>query len=202
MLGNQLEAPVIVPQIVDGFSYNTMLYWLSNRFGPNALAQLDILRRAVNYRARWFVIPDDIAQPIGPYDTLYYQINVADGSYFWGHMFSAISATGPDDAPVEVAASDLLLQAVDSCTGIPLFQDFANGGACHSNYSSRILPVILSQPRLILEPGLCNIQIANRTPNTIFCQWLLHFAEPCKIITEEDRQKEWALIAHAQRGRA
>ncbi len=35
-----LETPVIVPQIVDGFSYNTMLYWLSNRYAPNALAQL------------------------------------------------------------------------------------------------------------------------------------------------------------------
>lgn len=193
---------VIVPQIVDGFSYNTMLYWLANRFAPNALAQLDILRRAVNYRARWFVVPDDIDQPIGPYDTLYYQINVADGSYLWGHMFSSISATDPDDAPVATAASDLLLQAVDSCTGIPLFQDFANGGGSHSDFSARVVPIILSQPRLILEPGLVNIQIANRTPNTITCQWLLHFAEPCKIITEEDRQKEWALMAAAQRGRA
>ncbi len=191
---------LILPQIVDGFSYNTMMMWLPNRYAPNVLAQLDVLRRAANYRARWFTVPDDIDNPISPYDTLYYQINVAAGSYCFGYMFSAISATDPDDAPTEAAASDLLIQAVDSCTGIPLFQDFANGGGAHSDFSARFLPILLTQPRLILEPGLVNIQIANRTPNTITCQLLMHFAEPCKMITEEDRQRTWQLTAASQRG--
>lgn len=195
-----MSGTIVVPQVVDGFSYNTMLYWLPNRYGPNALAQLDILRRAANYRARWFVVPDDIDQPVTPYDTLYYQINVAAGSYLWGYQFSSISATDPDDSPIATTATDLLIEAVDSCTGIPLFQDFASGGGCHSDFTSRVVPILLTQPRLILEPGLVNVQIANRTANTITCQLLLHFAEPCKIITEEDRQKEWTLIAAAQRG--
>ncbi len=43
-------------QVVDGFSYNTMLLWQYGRFFPNALAQLDVLRRAVNYRTRWWVM--------------------------------------------------------------------------------------------------------------------------------------------------
>jgi hypothetical protein len=182
----------MLKQVVDGFSYNTMLLWLWNRFFPNALAQLDVLRRAANYRTRWWVIPDDIDQPIQPYDTLYFQCEVSAGSYLWGYSFASISATDPSDTPVATTASDILLQAVDSCTGIPLFQDFANGGGCHSDFSARMLPILLSQPRLILEPGLVNVEMANRTPNTIFCQWLMHYAESCKLINEETRQRDWA----------
>ncbi len=182
----------MLPQVVDGFSYNTMLLWLYNRFFPNALAQLDVLRRAVNYRTRWWVIPDDIDQPIQPYDTLYFQCEVSSGSYLWGGGFSSVSATTPAGAPTETTASDILIQVVDSCTGIPLFQDFANAGGFHSNFSARMLPqFILSQPRLILEPGLVNVEISNRTPNTIHCQLLIHFAESCKLINEETRQKDW-----------
>ena len=193
----------MLKQVVDGFSYNTMLLYLQERFFPNALAQLDTLRRAANYRARWFVVPDDIDQPIQPYDTLYYQIAVAGRSYLWGYQFSSISATAPEggeQVPVATTAADILIQAVDSCTGIPLFQDFANGGGLHSDFTARCVPILLSQPRLILEPGLVNVQISNRTANTITCQLLLHFAEPCKVITEEDRIKEWGLIQASQRG--
>jgi hypothetical protein len=50
---------------------------------------------------------------------------------------------------------------------------------------------VLSQPRLILNPGLVNVEIANKTPNTITCQLILHFAIPCRIITEEERNREW-----------
>jgi hypothetical protein len=183
----------MLKQIVDGFSYNTELKFLPNRFYPHALAQLDVLRRAANYRARWFVIPDDIGQPIQPYDTYYYQIAVAGRSYLWGYQFSSISATTTEDGeqvPAETTATDILIQAVDSCTGIPLFQDFACGGGLHATFASRCVPILLTQPRLILEPGLVNVQLSNRTPNTVTCQLLLHFAEPCKVITEEDRQME------------
>lgn len=187
----QPEQTVVLPQVVDGFTYNTQLLYLPNRYFPNALAQLDILRRAANYRPRWFCVPEDIGQPIQPYDTYYYQIEVAADSYLWGYSFASVSALNPAGAPAETTAADLLIQAVDSCTGVPLFQDFANGGGNHSNFSSRANPILLTQPRLILNPGLVNVEISNRTANTITCQFLLHFAEPCRIITEEDRERSW-----------
>ncbi len=192
----QPEQTIVLAQVVDGFTFNTQLLYLPCRYFPNALAQMDILRRAANYRPRWFVVPDDIDQPIQPYDTLYYQIEMAANSYLWGYSFCSVSATAPSGGgpePTETTAADLLIQAVDSCTGVPLFQDFANGGGNHSNFTSRANPIILSQPRLILNPGLVNVEISNRTPNTITCQWLLHFAEPCRIITEEDRERSWQL---------
>ncbi len=186
--------PIVLEQVVDGFSYNTNLLYLPNRYFPHALAQLDILRRAANRRPRWFTIPDAIDQPIQPYDTLYFQINVFPESYLWGYMFTSLSAIGPDDRPAEHTPSDILIQAVDSCSGIPLFQDFANGGGCHSNFTARCLPILLTQPRLILEPGLVNVQLSNRTPNAITCQLLLHFAVPCRIITEENREQELGYV--------
>jgi hypothetical protein len=183
----------IIPlkQIVDGFSYNASMKYLPNRFFPNALAQLDILRRAANYRPRWWAIPDT-PNAVQPYDTFYMQCEVADGSYLWGYNFCTLLAISPADASVPVAPTDLCIQAVDSCTGIPLFQDYANGGAMTINGNSRMYPILLTQPRLILEPGLVNVSIANRTANTIVCQLLLHFAEPCQTICEEERQNEWA----------
>jgi len=85
------DKPVFVPQIVDGFSYNASMLWSPGRFFPNALAQLDILRRAANYRPRWWTIPENIlASPIAPYDTLYYQLNVPDGTYLWGYNYNGL----------------------------------------------------------------------------------------------------------------
>ena len=185
-------------QVVDGFSYNTMLLWQPCRYFPNALAQLDVLRRAVNYRTRWWVIPDDIDQPIQPYDTLYFQCAVSGGSYLWSYGFTTTSATNPSGSPVATTASDILVQVVDACSGIPLFQDFVNGGGAQSNFSARMLPILLSQPRLILEPGLVNVEISNRTANTITCQLLLHFAESCKLIDEDTRQRDWKNAIAAQ----
>lgn len=186
----QPEETVLLAQVVDAFTYNTQLLYLPNRFFPNALAQLDILRRAANYRPRWWVIPDDIDQPIQPYDTLYFQVEVPANSYLWGYSFTSVSAVSPADAPIATTASDLLIQVVDSCTGVPLGQDFQNGGGNSSDFDARCLPILLN-PRLILAPGLVNVEISNRTPNTITCQLLLHFAEPCKIITEQQREQEW-----------
>lgn len=179
---------LVIPQKVDGFSYNTELLYLPERYFPDALAEMDVLRRANNYRPRWFTIPDDIGIPVQPYDTYYYQVEVADGSYCWGYTFASISAIPPGGGSTATTASDICIQATDSCTGIPLFQDFANGFGCRSNFTSRAVPIILSKPRLILSPGLVNVEIANRTPNQITCQLLLLFAEPCKLIEEIMRE--------------
>ena len=63
----------MLKQVVDGFSYNTMLLWQYCRFFPNALAQLDVLRRAVNYRTRWWCIPDDFSVTL--YDPNMHQLS-------------------------------------------------------------------------------------------------------------------------------
>jgi hypothetical protein len=192
---------ITVPQIVDGFSYNTCLQYLPNRYWPHALQQLDTLRRAVGYRVRWMVIPDDIGEPIQPFDTYYFQGAVSGGSYLYGYMFASISAVGPNPdnpggalIPVATTAADLNVNVTDSCTEVPLFLDLAAGGGLHSNFTARGLPVLLTKPRLILDPGLVNVEVANHTANTITAQLVLFFAESCKLITEETREADWDVV--------
>lgn len=185
-----MSSTLIIPQKVDGFSYNTQLLYLPQRYFVNALAEYDILRRANNYRPRWFTIPDDIGLPVQPFDTYYYQDEVSDGSYLVGYQFASVSATAPNNTPAATTASDICVQATDNCTGLPLFQDFANGNGCSSNFTARMGWIMLSRPRLILSPGQFNVEIANRTANTINCQLLMLFAEPCRLIDEAMLERE------------
>lgn len=179
---------------VDGFMYNTSLLLLPNRFFPFALGELEVLRRANNYRARWYCVPDDMegnptpttpigTQPIAAYDTFQFQISVSPASYLWGMMFASLTGGS--------LATDLQLSIVDSCTGIPLFNDFASGSVASPRSTiqgvtrnSKALPVPLSKPRLILAPGLVNVEIANTTNAARQCQLVLMFAEPCHVLQD------------------
>lgn len=162
-----------LPNIIDGFSINSALLYLPKRFWPNALAQLDVIRRAANLRPRWVVVPDDFNQPIAAYDTLQYQLQVVPGSYLWAFNFTVLDGE----------TNDLWIQVTDSCTEIPLGSDFQAGSAFRPSGASALWPRLLGQPRLILEPGLVNVEIANTTGESRTCQLLLHFAEPCQEIT-------------------
>lgn len=162
--------------VVDGFMYNSSLLLLPNRFGPMALEQMELLRRANNLRARWWIAPDPEGDPIAAYDTFQYQCEVAAGTWLWAYMFSAQTPGA--------LSTDLLVSVTDSCTGVPLFNDFANCGVVNSNGNSKMLPVILTQPRVFLQPALVNVEIANRTSADRLCQLLLMFAEPCLVFQD------------------
>ena len=165
----------MLPNIIDGFSLNAALLSLPKRFFPNALAQLDVLRRAANYRPRWYCVPDDFSNPIPAYDTLQYQLQVAPGSYLWATNWTVLDGEN----------SDLWIQITDSCTEIPLGSDFQCGAAFRPTGATQLWPRIFGQPRLILEPGLINVEIANTQSSSRQCQLLLHFAEPCLEIEDQ-----------------
>jgi len=139
------------------------------------------------------VIPDDL-ESIAAFDTFYYQVRTVGGAYLWGYRFSNVTPGGG-------APTDALIQATDSCSGVPLFQDYISGGGATVNqlntpdFGARVNPILLSQPRLILEEGLVNVEIANKSAAALTCQLLLMFAEPCRLITEESREREWAILA-------
>ena len=183
-----------LPQILDGFSYNDQLIYQPNRYWPLALAELDTLRRAANLRPREWCVPDNFNQPIAGFDTFYYQISINGGSYLWGYNFVTLSAIAPGGAPAVTTATDMLIQLTDSCTEVPIFQDFASGGGCSTSGNARCFPILLTKPRLILDPGLINVEIANRTPNAIVCQLRLRFAENCKIADECSRERVWKFM--------
>lgn len=173
--------------VLDGFSLNLNIRYLPYHYTAACLSQSEVLRRANLYRARWVAMPDDLNTPIPAYDTFEGQIKVVPGAYLWGFQCNQFNA-----AFALVAAADAIVQVTDACTGIPLFSDYAAGSG-FSNFSAAagtdarggIAPHLLTQPRLIMEPGLLNVEIANRATTALRCQLLLFFAEPCVVIGDE-----------------
>ncbi len=113
--------PFELDQIVDGFSYNLNCRDLPYRYSVSAIKQLDILRRANNYRPREYVIPDSFNVPIPPYLQVEYQLRVTPGSFIWAVLATSFNPT--TFAPVN--AGNVLVQITDSCTGVKFFNDFA-----------------------------------------------------------------------------
>jgi hypothetical protein len=175
----------MLKQILDGFSYNPNLLYLPCRFWPNALAQLDPLRRAKNYRPRWIVVPES-GEAIDAYDTFFFQFQVPEGCILWGYNFNSAGVARLDRPP-----ANFNLKLTDSCTGVQLFQDYANGGGLSAgvgggsaNSNTKCVPILLSQPRVIIGSGKIDAAIENSSTAAATCQWLLHFAEPCAMIDE------------------
>lgn len=173
--------------VLDGFSLNLNIRYLPYHYTAACLSQSEVLRRANLYRARWVVMPDDLNTPIPAYDTFEGQIKVVPGAYLWGFQVNQFEA----GTFILVNPTDTIIQVTDACTGVPLFSDYASG-AGFTNFSAAaadahggIAPHLLTQPRLIMEPGLLNVEIANRAVTTLRCQLLLFFAEPCVVIEDE-----------------
>lgn len=176
-----------IPQ--DGFTLNPATRLLPNRYMAGALGQMDVLRRANSYRPRWFLVPDDINQPLQPYSTIEYQISVSGGAYLWGLRFIQLNA-----ASVEVAPTGVVFQITEACNGLALFDDFVSGSA-FSTFQAAALPrgmeavYPIVQPRLFLEPGNVNVEMCNLGAAVQNCQLLLLFAEPITLVTENQAQQ-------------
>ena len=170
----------------DGFAFNPA-YWLNPySYSAGALAQMEVLRRAATYRPRWYMVPDEINQPVPAYTTLEYGIKVTAGSYLWGWRFLQLNSR----TWAQAAATGVVVQITEVCTGIPLMREFTEGSAfAQWNASPQargiILPSILTQPRLFLEPGDITVEICNLGSSPVDCCLLLHFAEPCELIEGE-----------------
>ncbi len=178
----QTRAIQPLPSIIDGFTLNPSIRYRPGWYTPSALGSLDVLRRANTYRPKWYIIPDDEHATIPAYQTLEYQFRVTPRSYVWGFILNQFSA-----AFAPVAATDVWLQITDTCNGIPLFLDFASGHGFQTNQATptdqrnAMLPYLLTQPRLILEPGLLNVELANTAAVAIRPQLLIFTAEPCEV---------------------
>jgi len=181
---NPLTMPDDTP-LMDGFAYNPAVRYTPHNYYPIALAQMELLRRANLLRPRWFVLPDDEQTPIAAYQTMEYQVSVTPGSYLW-----AISCVTYNASYVPVAASNILIQVTDSCTGIPTFSDFVTTRGMSQQPSAPVnplgypIPMLFTAPRLILEPGLVTVEVANRSADEVITQIVLYFAEPCLMTGE------------------
>jgi hypothetical protein len=173
--------------VLDGFALNLNIRYLPYHYFAACLTQSEVLRRANLYRARWVVMPDDMNTPIPAYDTFEGQIKVQPGAYLWGFQVIQFET---DAVFVVVDAANVIIQVTDACTGIPLFSDYTAGSgfspfsAAAADARGGVAPHLLTQPRLIMEPGLLNVEIANRAVTTLRCQLLLCFSEPCVVLDD------------------
>lgn len=168
----------------DGFVLNPSIRLWPYNYVAGALAQMDTLRRAATYRPRIYSVPDDYSQPLAGYETLEYQIKVAEGSYIWGMMFRQFTAEYAQADPTRI-----VIQLSDACTGIPFYSEFsqAQGLAFYnaSPLASGIaMPHILTQPRIVLAPGDVNVEMCNVDADPHSCQLLIFTAEPCEMVRE------------------
>jgi hypothetical protein len=173
---------LVLPPIIDAFTLNPAIRHRPGWYQPYALAALDVLRRANTYRPKQYVLPDDYNQPIPAYQTMNYQVRVAPKSYIWALLCNQFSAGFVFQTP-----SDVWVQITDSCTGVSFFSDFVHGTAFQglqnvaTDQRNAMLPHLLTQPRLILEPGLVAVDIANTAAVAARVQLVLFVAEPCGV---------------------
>jgi hypothetical protein len=185
-----LEAPLL-----DGFILSASQLYLPIIYRASALAQMEVLRRSRGYRTRWYLVPDDLQDPIPAYSQVELQINVPPGSYLWGLAF-----TIPERLNDSLVNTVCHVQITDACTETAIFSDYVmeqnvvslipgNGGQNRRN------PMILAQPALIGQPGLVDVEIFNGSTSgatppvgvSLNCQLALLFAEPC--VPPEEMQR-------------
>ncbi len=188
MMPTCTTGPFELEQIVDAFSYNLNYRDLPYRYSVSTIKQMEVLRRANNYRPREYVVPDPFNVPIPPYLQVEYQLRVTPGSFIW-----AVLATSflPEEHYAPINAGNVLVQITDSCTGVKFFNDFATcsafqapqmRAAADTNYG--IEPFILPEMRLIGKPGHVNVELANASGVNQYIQFVLFAAEPCEVMND------------------
>ena len=173
-----------LPSIIDAFTLNPALRMRPGYFMASAVASLDVLRRANTYRPKWYVIPDDEHSTIPAYQTLEYQLRVTPRSYVWALILNQFAVVQPF---AQMNADDVWVQITDTCNGIPFFSDFERGRAYQTlqatvtDQRNQMYPHLFTQPRLVLEPGLLAVELANTAAVAIRPQLVIFTAEPCEV---------------------
>lgn len=176
--------PGELPTIIDAFTLNPAIRYRPGYYIASALASMDVLRRANTYRPKWYVVPDEEHAVLPRYQTLQYQVRVTPRSYVWALLLNQYAVAIPQAI---TNADDVWVQITDACNGISFFSDFVRGRAFQTlqnvltDERNACLPHLLTQPRLILEPGLLAVEMANTSAADIRPQLIIFSAEPCEV---------------------
>lgn len=172
----------IIPQVVDGFTLDQGFTETPWTYPALVTGQLEVLRRAVNLRPRWYQFPT-VDPTVAAFPTLGLrgnfekQIRVEPGSWLWGY-----AATGTFSFSVW-----------EEETGRRFAFDFlraqnAVAGLMTGVPGVRSRMAVLGEPWVILEPGLLNVELyaVEPAPPAVTAQELvLWFAEPVCAVERE-----------------
>jgi hypothetical protein len=163
--------------VVDGFVNSASLLYLPTTYRASALAQMEVLRKAKGYRTRWYLVPEDLEEPVKAFSQLEYQVRLQPGSYVWGLTFSApFDETGLYAA---IPSKFITVRITDDCTETSFFSDYAKGVQLEPVPGTAKRHPMLITPRLVGEPGTLSVEIYNSADVDIRCQLAILVAEPC-----------------------
>ncbi len=169
----EYDAPVI-----DGFIHSTSLLLLPTSYRALQIAQMEVLRRAKGYTARWYTSPT--SQAIPAFYQRDYSFTIKPGSYLWGWYFSAIAN---QDQPI----TNIYLQITEQDTGLRLISDYITARCLTSQIAQPFgargvhrLPFLFAQPRMISGSGKMNVELYNSTASALQMQFIVFAAEPCQ----------------------
>lgn len=163
-----------VKDIVDGFVESASQLYQPINYRANALAQMEVLRRATAYRNRQYVVPRNTVL-VRAFNQVEQALSLQPGCYVWGLTFTIFTP--------EIDPGTLYVQITDACTEVPFFSDYALASclaATAASSTNRTVrnPVLLSQPRLVAEPGKLDVEIYNSNAVDVDCQLVILVAEP------------------------
>jgi len=156
--------------INDAFTQTTTLRLLPTQYRAHQLAQMETLRLAGAYKARYYNAPDPLVEPIAPFSQVETQIRAVPGTCVWG--ISCFSSAGSNNL--------VKVQVTDSVTEIPLFSDYIQMALMNQQSGIRF-PLLIAQPRVLVEPGQINVEVYNDTADNVTVQWVLYCAEPVLV---------------------
>lgn len=163
-------------QLVDGFVYSASMLYLPTTYRASALANMEVLRKARGYRTRWYIVPEDLENPVPAFSQVEYQVAVQVGSYVWGVTFSApFNDTGEGSTDSKF----IYLQVTDACTETPFFSDYPKGVQFEPVTGAARRHPTLIMPRIVGAPGTLDVELYNSASVDIRCQLALLVAEPC-----------------------
>lgn len=161
--------------MIDGFTLNSNILQLPERFPAMALSRLDFLRENQSaWRPRIFPIPDDRGIVLDAYGGQHIQqFHIRPGSIVWGLHLAMLTPGG--------VLNDVVIQVSFDDENTTLFRYPVYGSALAANGTSGVRPVLLAEPKEIRGTGAVSVVIANRADASRQAELILCCAEPWRV---------------------
>lgn len=169
--------------IADGFTLHPGMIEAPGRYEPMAIAQLELLRKSRTYRPYWVRLPENYQQ-VPAYGSWSYQAHLKPGSWLYGLQLTVLDIVG---APVLSMNSPVLsVQITETYSGAQIFSEHSRTqplcNQCWFGDPSRLQFFLLSEPKVVIDPGDLDVEVCNLTDLARTWQLVLFTAEPYEIV--------------------
>lgn len=173
----------MLSNIADGFTLHPGMIELPGRYEPMAIAQLELIRRAKTYRPYWMLVPES-SKTIGAYDNYSYQVHLKPGSWLCGLQLTVLDVL--DQPELAMSGAILSVQITETFSGAQLFSEHSRTQPlCNQAWfgdASHLQFFLLSEPKVVVEPGDLDIEVCNLTDLGRKWQLMLLTAEPYEVV--------------------